>query len=111
MIDLKCTAVIFFIICVYGLTGATAMTPVTPISQIKPGFDQITGLYGGIKNGRLLLILSDQGKYRYFALPPSMSLMKSGVPVALSQVPYKAPLIVRTQQGQVIEIAVQEVSQ
>ena len=85
-------------------TSVIAMTRADNTSQTKPDYDLATGFYGGIKNGKLLLILSEQGGLRYYSLPAGRIVLPDGR--ELSSLPKKTPIQVKIQSGKVVEVVV-----
>lgn len=107
---MKSTFLTLLIACMVMLSHLStgfAMTRATSEPQTKPDYDIATGYYGGIKSGKLVLILSEQGGLRYYDLPAGRLQQQDGVD--LQKLQNKTPILVKSKAGKVIDITIQEV--
>jgi len=79
------------------------------IQRERAGVDRSTGFYGGIKHGKLLLILSKQGGARYYDVAENLMVTGKGGGVEISNLPVNTPIQVTSEFGKVAEVRVREV--
>lgn len=91
---------------------AMVAAPGTSISA-NSGHDRLvlrqqnTGLFGGVKNNRFLLILSE-GVRRYFGVNSETKVIMGGRQIPISQLPLNAHIKVITKKAVVLEVDVLE---
>ena len=101
MVTIKKILFSVFIVVILQAPDVIAMKQVTGDSVVKADYDTATGFYGGIKNNKLRLLLSEQGGLRYYTIPPGFPMLKE-----LQNMPHKTPIQVKARNGNVLEVLV-----
>lgn len=72
----------------------------------KPDYDMATGFFGGITNGRFLLMLTENSGFRYYAAPTFSMFVSDGRSV--TSLPRKTPIQIKIRSGKIVDVVVLE---
>jgi len=84
-----------------------AMTTIGEMTRNAKGYDHLTGLFGGVRNGNVMeLKMSNKGHVRFLKMPEQLYVNSNGAQVLIKDITLLTPLKVTMDNGKVSSIEI-----